>query len=133
MAFKNGAYGTLWNVDKGTSTLINFYEKYAVISVSTSRKNKDGKYETDFSGKVRCIGKAFEKLNSVILNEKDKIKFLEVDVTNKYNADTKTMKVTYNCWDLEIQGNPKPKPATQPEIMPDLEPLDDSDDSGLPF
>lgn len=134
MGFKNGAFATLWNVDKENNKLINFYEKYADISVAISKKDKaDDSYKTDFSSRVRCIGKAFETLKSVQLAEKDRIKLLEVEVTNSYDKDKKVLYTNYICWNLEPAGNVQKLAPQQPEVIGDMQPLDDMDSSGLPF
>lgn len=133
MGFRNGTFATLWNVDKQNGKLINFAEKYADISVSTSRKNAQSQYETDFTGKVRCFGHALEVLKSVQLAEKDRVKLLEVDVTNTYDKVKKTMYHNYTCWDLEVASNAPKKAPDQPEVVGDFTPVDQLPSGELPF
>lgn len=135
MAFKNNCVCTLWN-NKQTGKVVTEYDGkiYADIQISTSKKNKNTeKYENDFVGTVRCFGKAKEKLLEVVLKEKDKVKLLEVETSNHYDATRKQTYYSFVCWDLEIveQENKRPK---EPQIvdngaMPSLDDLTDT----LPF
>ena len=101
MAFRNNAIATLWN-NNDWGTVIKFSDKYADIQMSTQKKNRlTNEYETDFSSKVRCLGKAFETLKTLELREKFRIKLLDVEVTNKYDKEKKVMYVNYLVWDLE--------------------------------
>ena len=134
MGFKNGTFATLWNVDKQNQKLINFYEKYAEISVAISKKDKaTNAYKTEFSGRVRCIGKAFETLKSLALAEKDRVKLNEVEVTNSYDQVKKVTYTNFICWDLEPVGSVQKQAPQQPEVIGDMQPLDDMESSGLPF
>lgn len=134
MGFKNESFGTLWNIDRDAKKLIAFADKYADIQVSISKKNSKGEYETDFSGRVRCLGKAFEKIKEFELREKDKVKFLQVETTNKYVAEKKQTYTNYICWDLEVL-EPKDKTPRQPDVVdnPEMTPFDPIDDDNLPF
>jgi hypothetical protein len=79
--FKNKAYATVWNVvDKG---------KYCDVEMSTSKKNEDGEYETDFSSKyVRFVKTAADMAKK--LKPKDRIQILECGVSNgKSDKDDK--------------------------------------------
>jgi hypothetical protein len=82
--FSNNSYATIWK--------INPHDKYLDVQLSTSRKNHDtNEYETDFSGFVRFVGKAFEKGKN--LREGDRIKTLSCGVSNHYD---KERNITYN-------------------------------------
>lgn len=83
--FCNGAYAKLWEIKE-------IKERSADVRISTSSKNKDGKYEQDFGGYVRMIGKALEALNHD-LHENDRFKIVRCGVTNRYD---KEKKITYN-------------------------------------
>ena len=133
MAFKNNAFATLWNIDKDAKKVAKIYDNYADIQVTTSKKNKSGKYETDFSGKVRCFGKALQTLKDFTFTEKDRIKLIDVEVSNKYDAVRKQTYINYVCWELEPVGEQQ-KQAPKVDIVDDgaeLTPLDEID--GLPF
>ena len=71
MGFKNKCYVTVWN-DKETGKVVQVFDKYATATVSTSKKNPNAKngYETDFNGRVRFIGRAFEKIRTLALPRK---------------------------------------------------------------
>lgn len=134
MGFKNNSFATLWNIDKNAQKLMEISEKYADIRISISKKNNKDEYETDFSGRVRCLGKAFEKIKELSLKEKDKIKLIEVETTAKYVKEKQQSYTNFLCWDLEII-DPESKPPRQPDIVdnPELTPFDPIDDDRLPF
>ena len=134
MGYKNNCFCTAWE-NKATNKVINKYEKYAEVQLSTSKK-VDGQYKNDWSDKVRFVGKAFEKIKDIELAEKDKIKLLEVEVTNKYDKERKLTYTNYVCWDFECIDTPKQSAPQQPEVVGEITPLDDMFDdnlSGLPF
>ena len=79
--FKNNAFSTVWNVvDKGN---------YCDVELSTSKKNAEGQYETDFSSKyVRFVKGAADFARK--LKPNDRIKILECGVSNgKSDKDDK--------------------------------------------
>lgn len=78
--FKNKAYATVWNVvDKG---------KYCDVELSTSKKNAEGEYETDFSSKyVRFVKSAADMARK--LKPKDRIQISECGVSNGKSDDGK--------------------------------------------
>lgn len=87
--FGNGNYLTIWEVeDKGN---------YAVVSVSSSKKNKQtGKYDTDFSNKyVRFIGDAY----NCRPQKGQRIKIVDCGVSNVYmnNGEKVYMKNPNYC------------------------------------
>ena len=117
MGYKNGAYCTVWT-DKQTQKVVNMFDKYAEVQVTTSKKNANAKngYETDFSGRVRFIGKAFEKIRTMALAEKDKLKLLEVETTSKYDTQRQRQFTNFICWDFE-PADSKPTAPRQPEVI----------------
>lgn len=134
MGFKNNCYATIW-ANKNTQQIVDKYEKYAIVSITTSKKNAStGNYEKDFSGKVRFIGNAFTKIKELQLAEKDRLKLLEVETTNKYDKEAGQNYTTYICWDFEIVSTQKPSEPNKVDII-DSDNSDpfDSDDSSLPF
>lgn len=117
MGFKNGCICTLWK-NKSTQNIIDKYEKYAVLSISTSKKNlSTGQYDHDFSGKVRFLGKAFTKIKDAELAEKDKLKLLEVETTNRYDKESNRNYTNYVCWDFEFAGETKPIEPNKVDIV----------------
>ena len=126
MGFKNNAVVSVVYIDKDKKQLVNFYDKYADIYVISRKYNKLYKtYEIDFSGKVRCLGYAFEKLTRFTLKENQKITLLNVEVSNKYDKEKKYNFVNFACFDLEIEDN----------SIKDIELLDEQlmQDDDLPF
>lgn len=127
MGFRNGCFATVWKNRDGE--LVKLSEKYADIRLSTSKKNAQGTYENDFGGKVRFIGKAFEKLKSTELNEKDVLHLLEVETQSRWDKNAQKDYISYICWDFETNKKLKPQKV---EVVdePNLEPFPDDD---LPF
>lgn len=115
MGFANGRYATAWT-DRSTNKVLNIFEKYAEVQLTTSKKKQDGTYETDFSGRCRFVGKSFEKIRRIDLREKDRLKLLEVETTNRYDKEKKTSYNTYIVWDFETVENRQPT-APQTEVV----------------
>ena len=115
MGFANGRYATAWT-DRNTNNVLNIFEKYAEVQLTTSKKKQDGTYDTDFSGRCRFVGKSFEKIRRIDLREKDRLKLLEVETTNRYDKEKKTTYNTYIVWDFETVENRQPT-APQTEVV----------------
>jgi hypothetical protein len=115
MGFANGRYATAWT-DRNTNKVLNIFEKYAEVQLTTSKKKQDGTYDTDFSGRCRFVGKSFEKIRRIDLREKDRLKLLEVETTNRYDKEKKTTYNTYIVWDFETVENRQPT-APQTEVV----------------
>lgn len=113
MGMKVGARCAIWEIeDKGG---------YAVASLSTSKKNKDGKYETDWKNKF-CwlVENAYENCKDVVIPEKGHIDIrigngykkqgmngneydqAPFEVTNKYDASAKREFTNYKIYDAEL-------------------------------
>lgn len=117
MGFKNGCICTLWK-NKSTQNIVDKYEKYGIASITTSKKNAStGNYEKDFAGKVRFIGKAFTKIKDIQFAERDRIKLLEVETTNKYDKESGQNYINYICWDFEIVSTQKPSEPNKVDII----------------
>ena len=94
--FSVGSYAKLWQIKE-------IKDKYSEVRISTSRKNKEGKYEQDFGGFVRMVGQAHEQVN--YLTEGDSFKIVRCGVSNTYD---KEKKVTYNNFVIfEIEAEEK--------------------------
>lgn len=92
MAFRNGAYATVWQVEKKS-------DRVTQVRISTSRKNKQtDQYEQDFSGFVSILGDAAQKALS--LREKDRIKLGDVSVTSRFDKEKNKEYVYYNVYDF---------------------------------
>jgi hypothetical protein len=84
MGLKKGAWLTVWEIKERK-------DKYTEVRGSTSRKNDNGEYDTDFSGFIRFVGDAHKKATD--LKAKDRIQIEAFEVTNRYN---KEKNITYN-------------------------------------
>lgn len=94
MGFRNGGYMTVWSVEEGKSG------KTTRVRLSSSRKDKrTGEYVQDFSGYCTFIGPAHEMAGK--LNQRDRIKLGECDVTNSYDKEAKTTYVDYKVFGFE--------------------------------
>lgn len=92
MGFRTNAWATVWSVEpsaKGSSTKVR---------LSTSRKNKDGGYEQDFSGFCLFIGKAH--VGAANLVEKDRIKLGDCEVTTMYDKTKSKEYVNYKVYEF---------------------------------
>lgn len=73
---------------------------FTKVQLSISKKNKEtGNYETDFSGFVNFVGHAHNKAAKI--NEGDRVKIGNCDVTTKYNKDKKITYTNYAVFDFE--------------------------------
>lgn len=97
---RTGGFARIWAIeDKGN---------YSIAKISTSKKSKDGKYDTDFQdGYVRLIGSAHEKAQSLNITDKGvAIQITSCEVTTPYNAETKKGYVNYAIFAFDIpDGN----------------------------
>lgn len=125
MGFRKDAYATVWSVEPKGNTLTK-------ARISISRKNKQtGEYEQDFSGFVDFVGTAAAQRASA-LKERDRIKLGDVDVTTKYDKDSRISYTNYKVFSFDIQdetpqqNSPREEPTTN---------VDDGevDGSDLPF
>lgn len=112
MGLRTGAYATIWSVEnKGN---------FSNVRVSISKKNRStGAYEQDFSGYIRFIGEAHK--NASTLNERDRIKVGEFEVTTNYDANRKTTYTNYALFSFELpDGSPKSAPQPLQKYDADL-------------
>lgn len=135
MGLKNNGFCTVWS-NKETKTVVQLFEKYAEVTISTSKKKQNGQYETDFNGKVRFIGRAFEKIRTMALAEKDRLKLLEVETTNYWDKSKGKLYTNHICWDFEPAESKATAPR-QPEVIERNDngtySLGTADDDLLPF
>lgn len=130
MGFRQGSYMSCWSVepnDAGTTTRVR---------LSSSRKNKvSGEYEQDFSGFCTFIGKANEMAAG--LQERDRIKILECDVTTNYNKEKGREYVNYKVFDFVMADGSTPttdKPAkVSPKKQAPLAEEGEVEEDDLPF
>lgn len=121
--FSNGTYATIWQVDER--------EKYMNVQLSTSRKNQNGEYETDFSGFVRFVGKAKDVVRG--LHEKDRVRILSCGVTTQYNKEKKVTYTNYVVFECELPSGSNGKAKAQPKAATETFATVDGDDGELPF
>lgn len=133
-----GGFARIWSIeDKGN---------YSIAKVSTSKKRKDGSYETDFQdGFVRLIGSAHEKAQNLNVTEKGvAIQITSCEVTTPYNAETKKGYVNYAIFAFDIpDGNDsgdvtsakagKKSTAKTSKAKKNAPVADEQDESDLPF
>ena len=105
MAFKNGAYATVWGVEHFSDTMTK-------VNLSTSRKDKQtGQYETDFSGFVAFVG-ATNATKATVLKERDRIKLGDVEVSTKYDKERNKTYTNFTVFSFEMaDGSQAAAPA----------------------
>ena len=128
MGFRTGSYATIWSVESASDTRTK-------ARISISRKNKQtGEYDTDFSGFVDFIGTAAAR-KALTLKEKDRIRLVDVDVTNNYNKEKNITYTNFKIFSFETQaeinsGGGNSGFNTEPQRSVDSGEIDDSQ---LPF
>lgn len=129
MGFRENSYATIWQVKTVSETLTN-------ARISISRKNKQtGEYETDFSGFVSFVGTSAAS-KAANLKEKDRIKLLKTDVTNKYDKDKDVAYTNYKVFDFSTQDEMETQSshsAPQQNRPDDGDVCEDEADDRLPF
>ena len=101
--FSNNNYAKVWKIYPPEKK----DQKYTTVQMSTSRKQKDGSYNTDFSGYVKMVGKAYEK--SKELEAQDSIKLTHCGVTTVYNKDKNENYTTFLLFDFDFANKHKQK------------------------
>ena len=96
--FSVGSYAKVWEVKRSA-------EKYIDLRISTSKKVEDGKYEQDFGGFVRLIGKA--RSEGEYLNVGDSFKILRCGVENHYDKEKKQTFTNYIIFEIETDDEEK--------------------------
>lgn len=133
-----GGFARIWSIeDKGN---------YSIAKVSTSKKRKDGSYETDFQdGFVRLIGSAHEKAQTLNVTDKGvAIQITSCEVTTPYNAEAKKGYVNYAIFAFDIpDGNEngdaapakagKKSTAKTSKAKKNAPVADEQEESDLPF
>lgn len=133
-----GGFARIWSIeDKGN---------YSIAKVSTSKKRKDGSYETDFQdGFVRLIGSAHEKAQTLNVTDKGvAIQITSCEVTTPYNAEAKKGYVNYAIFAFDIpDGNDsddaapaksgKKSTAKTSKAKKNAPVADEQEESDLPF
>lgn len=125
---------TVWNVyGKGCVVDIETTKggkEYASVSVTSSSKNKlTGKYETDWKGRIKFYGDALEKLKSLALTERDRIRVKGAEQNIGLDGKVSTYS---NCLGFEVDRVEPKKAEELPKEPTVLEAIDIDPDS-LPF
>ena len=125
MGFRKESFATVWSVEPVSETMTKG-------RISISRKNKQtGEYETDFSGFVSFVGTAVAK-KAAQLNEKDRIRLGDVDVTNKFNKEKNITYTNFKIFSFDIQGGSDVTSNSVDEATGSVD-SGEVDDSRLPF
>ena len=105
MGFEKDGLATVWSAESVSDTVTK-------LRISTSRKNRDGEYETDFSGFVTVYGTS-PAARAAKLKERDRIKLGDVEVSTRYDKEKNITYTNYKMFSFEkadFKGN---KPAPQ--------------------
>lgn len=124
MGFRSGTFAKVWEVEPMGDTKTK-------LRISTSFKNKQtDQYEQDYSGYVICYGTAVAR-QAAALQQGDRIKLGDVDVTTRYDKDKKITYTNFKMFSFEQpDGNSSNGSSNSPE-SPAYEGA--SDESDLPF
>lgn len=101
--------------------------KYTKGKISTSKKQQDGTYVTDFSSFVRFVGEAHNK--SAYINPKDRITPTNFEITKTYNKEQGKEYVNITIFDFDIVNNENQPAKTDNSFIN----IPDIDMSELPF
>lgn len=123
--FANGAYVKLWKVEKGKG-------RYYVAQMSSSKKNQDGEYETDFSSNfVRLVGTAAQQAERFKGGER-----LQIDscgVTNHYDKNTKKEYTNFVVFAFVEDGGQSQNKKPSKKAVEEVTHVPDTDEEELPF
>ncbi len=104
MSFRDGAWSTIWNVEKKNDNVTK-------VRLSTSRKNKmTDQYETDFSGFVDFVGKDAAP-KALQLKERDRIRLGSVATTNRYDGEKGITYTNSYCYGFDLPDARGGRPA----------------------
>lgn len=134
MGFRSGSFARVWSVEPISETRTK-------IRISVSRRNKEtNEWVQDFSGFVMCLGSAVAK-KAAKLKPKDRIVIGDVDVTTRYNAETKENFTNFSMFSFKMDGetdddnnkSEKPRTKTQKHEVGDGDVDDSASDDDLPW
>ena len=91
MSLRVGAYATVWNTRNENGRVS--------VNLSTSRKDKDGQYITDWSGWLTVYNDQDEMLS---LPPKTRIVIDEFAVSNRYNKEKGQTNTYYNLFKFHL-------------------------------
>lgn len=127
MGFRSGVWAKIWEITPN--------ERSTKVRVSTSKKNKDGKYDQDFSGYVTLAGTAHKEAGDLKVG--DTFKIGDCEVTSRYDKEKKKEYINFAVYsfgdsDQKTAGSTDKKSAEAAHATPaNAEPSEDSED--LPF
>lgn len=125
MGFRSNAFATVWETKTQS-------DRWTRLRISISRKNpQTNEYETDFSGWVDCYGSSVAA-KAAKLKEKDRIKILSCDISNKYDKEKNTTYWNPKIFDFEMAGSSSTG-SGQRSSHAASEGENDDDGSDLPF
>lgn len=128
MGFRNNTYATVWSVETKTNTLTK-------CRISISKKNKNtGEYETDFSGYVSFVGTAAAS-KAAKLKEKDRIKLIDTDVSNKYDKEKDVTYTNFTVFSFELADSQSGSESSSPSNRSSSSDVDEGEveTDNLPF
>lgn len=128
MGFRNNTYATVWSVEAKTNTLTK-------CRISISKKNKNtGEYETDFGGYVSFVGTAAAS-KAAKLKEKDRIKLIDTDVSNKYDKEKGVTYTNFTVFSFELTDSQSGSESSSPSNRSSSSDVDEGEveTDNLPF
>lgn len=123
MGFRSNSFAMVFGIEPGKGN-------FTKVRLSVSRKDKNtGEYIQDFSGYCTFIGQAHAK--AARLKEKDRIKLIDVDVSNTYDKEKQKEYVNFKVFDFEMADAVATQRAGSPAADNPAEGDNDADD--MPF
>lgn len=104
--FSNNSIAKLWET--------TIYDNFTIVTISTSRKNADGRYETDFHRKVKFCGNAHKKAPK----KGQRIKILSCGATCEYNKEQQVERINFVIFDYELLEKTNVQNDNSPKSFP---------------
>lgn len=126
---------TVWNF-YGTDKVLklgttNNGKDYGEITISSATKNKEtGEFKIDFRGNIRFYGACLDKVKSLGLIERDRVK-IKGNLQNIGVNGKVTQYVNITCWEIEKVDKVAEVPKA-PTVVGEFQPIDIPPDQ-LPF
>lgn len=95
--FSVGSYLKVWKITREA-------DKYCDVQASTSKKNQDGTYETDFNGFVRLVGHAANQIKGKDLT-KGGFKIKNCGVTQTYDKEKNQTYTNFVVFEFDDSDN----------------------------
>ena len=132
-ASRRGGVARVWKAEEKD---INGFKFFNVQLSTSSRRNAESPYETDFNGFATFAGAAYDKMKSLNISDRGiTIVLLDAVVTSKYDKKTNKTYTNYTVRDFDVfessgaSSSPAPTPEKKAEPKQEAQAQEDE----LPF